>query len=347
MRAAFGSDSVGYMQRQLKEWIDLSLNRNLPSSLLLLSRAFIFTRSTAARPAQAQVMDAVKETIGTFDDEVVSDMQVSLDEENKIEAEKKLEYIKQQEELIAEEEVQMAEHEQMYQTQELTKMEEDLALKKTSQLKKVASALAVLASASTVSEERQAFVKVVQKGIRAYQSKLAEKAGAQLLFSGGRLIEHRPAEEPEDPEESVASNLSGKVSKMLKRLDKELDSVEQKVKTTMKVVDKDDDGLVTREEVLGALGFLKEELGQEDLEVSGLLGRTEEWAYPDPSISLSFSLSLSCAWCVQQELIQRLDSAGSSSQSGQIDFGRLLSDLEGKDASPEDNWIPPYMRAKQ
>ena len=52
MRAAFGSDSVGYMQRQLKEWIDLSLNRNLPSSLLLLSRAFIFTRSTAARPAR-------------------------------------------------------------------------------------------------------------------------------------------------------------------------------------------------------------------------------------------------------------------------------------------------------
>ena len=103
MRAAFGSDSVSYMQRQLKEWIDLSLNRNLPSSLLLLSRAFIFTHS-AAQQRPAQVMNAVKETIGTFDDEVVSDMEVALDEENKIEAEKKLEYIKQQEELIAEEE---------------------------------------------------------------------------------------------------------------------------------------------------------------------------------------------------------------------------------------------------
>merc|ERR1719399_2343511 len=156
----------------------------------------------------------------------------------------------------------MKEHEEM----EMCKMEEDLAAKKAFQLKKVSSALAVLASASTVSDERQAFVKIVDKGIRAYQSKLAEKAGAQLLFSGGRLIEHRPAEEPEDPEESVASNLSGKVSKMLKRLDKELDSVEQKVKTTMKVVDKDDDGLVTRDELLGALGFLKEELGEEALQ---------------------------------------------------------------------------------
>jgi len=304
MRAAFGAESMTYMQRQLKEWIDLSLNRNLPSSLLLLSRAFIFTHS-ASRPAQ--VMNAVKETIGTFDDEVVSDMQIALEEENKIEAEKKLEYIKQQEELIAEEEEQMKEHEEL----ELSKMEEDLAAKKSFQLKKVASALAVLASASTVSEERQAFVKVVDKGIKAYQSKLAEKAGAQLLFSGGKLIEHRPAEEPEDPDESAASSLSNKVSKMLKRLDKELDSVEQKVKTTMKVVDKDDDGLVTRDELLGALGFLKEELGEEAL----------------------------------QNLIEKLDTVQHSSQTDHIDFAHLLQKLESNDGMDED-YVPPFMRQK-
>lgn len=305
MRAAFGSNSVTYMQRQLREWIDLSLNRNLPSSLLLLSRAFIFTHS-ASRPTQ--VMDAVKETIGTFDDEVVSDMQVNLEDE-KTEAEKKLEYIRQQEELIAEEEVQMKEHKEM----EMCKMEEDLAAKKAFQLKKVFSALAVLASASTVSDERQAFVKIVDKGIRAYQSKLAEKAGAQLLFSGGRLIEHRPAEEPEDPDESAAQSLSKKVSGMLHRLDKELDSVEQKVQTTMKIVDKDDDGLVTRDEILGALGFLREELGEEDL----------------------------------QNLIERLD-ATATDHSDQIDFGKLLATLEAGDSEDASStkWIPPYMRAK-
>ncbi len=76
MRAAFGSTADAYMQRQLKEWIDLSLNRNLPSSLLLLSRAFIFTHSSASSSRPEQVMDAVKETISTLPDEVVSDVQV-------------------------------------------------------------------------------------------------------------------------------------------------------------------------------------------------------------------------------------------------------------------------------
>ena len=300
MRAAFGSDSAVYMQRQLKEWIDLSLNRNLPSSLLLLSRAFIFTHS-ASRPAQ--VMDAVKETMSTLPDEVVSDVQISLEDE-KSPAEKKLEYIQNQEELIAEEEEQMKEHEEL----EMSKVEEDLAAKKAKQLKKVASALAVLASASTLTEERRSFVKVVEKGIKAYQSKLAEKAGAQLLFSGGKLIEHRPAEESEDPDESTAQSLSKKVSSMLHRLDKELDDVEQKVKSTLKVVDKDDDGLVTKEELLGALGFLKENLGEEEL----------------------------------QNLIERLDFAKHSSKTDQIDFKNLLEKLEGE--TMVGDWIPPYMR---
>jgi LETM1 and EF-hand domain-containing protein 1 len=302
MRAAFGSESVPYMQKQMKEWIDLSLNRNLPSSLLLLSRAFIFTHSATR---SAQVMNAVKETISTLPDEVVSDVQTSLEDE-KSPAEKKLEYLQSQEELIAEEEIQMKEHEEM----ETSKIEEDFAAKKAKKLKKVASALAVLASASTVDEERQAFVKVVDKGIKAYQEKLAEKAGAQLLFSGGKLIERRPAEEPEDPDESAAQSLSKKVSSMLHRLDKELDDVEQKVKTTMKVVDKDDDGLVTKEEVLGALGFLKEEMGEEDL----------------------------------QNFIERLDIVQSSSTTGHIDFKELLDTLEGKEDSGGGNWVPPAMR---
>ena len=99
---------------------------------------------------------------------------------------------------------------------------------------------------------------------------------------------------------------------MLHRLDKELDDVEQKVKTTMKVVDKDDDGLVTKEEVLGALGFLKEEMGEEDL----------------------------------QNLIERLDHiAQSSSTTDQIDFRELLDKLEGKEQDiVGDNWVPPAMR---
>lgn len=298
MRAAYGSEAVVYMQRQMKNWIDLSLNRNLPSSLLLLSRAFMFTHAVSP---SAQVMDAVKETLSTLPDEVMEDVEYFM-EDDKTAMEKKLEYIQHQEELIAEEAEQMKDMEEMISS----KLEEDVTAKKAQQLKNVASALAVLVSASSVSEERAAFVKIVDKGIKAFQSKLAQKAGAQLLFKEGRLIEHRPAEEPEDPDEAATQSLSQKVSKILHKLDKELDDVEAKVKTTLKVMDKDDDGFVTKEEVVGALQFLKHSLGEEDLK----------------------------AFLDKLEINKKLD-------TDQMSLKELLA-VEDSDKSSE--WIPPYMR---
>ena len=359
MRAAYGSESVAYMRQQLKGWIDLSLNRNLPSSLLLLSRAFIFTHPTQTQSAGAMggkgvgvgddmgpdamassdpVMDAVKETLGTLPDEVMDDVESFLEEEGRDPLEKKLEYIKHQEEIIAEEAEQMREEEASREEQVAATKQarasglsargeplspDALATQKAQQVKKVAAALAVLASASSLHEERAAFVRIVDKGIKDYQTRiagenapphptphhttphharspdggasayhepqsptnsntspcfptrtcvlahahahahahayahahtpppscppsspLAEKAGSQLLFAHGRLVEARPAEEPEDPDESTASILRKRVSKMLHELDRELDDVEAKVKTTLKLMDKDDDGVV-------------------------------------------------------------------------------------------------------
>lgn len=43
MRGPFGEGAVPFMRRQLQDWLDLSLHRGLPSSLLLLSRAFTIT----------------------------------------------------------------------------------------------------------------------------------------------------------------------------------------------------------------------------------------------------------------------------------------------------------------
>ena len=45
MRASFGEGALSFMRRQLQDWLDLSLHRGLPSSLLLLSRAFTITAS--------------------------------------------------------------------------------------------------------------------------------------------------------------------------------------------------------------------------------------------------------------------------------------------------------------
>ena len=38
MRASFGEGALSFMRRQLQDWLDLSLHRGLPSSLLLAIR---------------------------------------------------------------------------------------------------------------------------------------------------------------------------------------------------------------------------------------------------------------------------------------------------------------------
>ncbi len=78
MKAAYGSGARDYMMRQMAGWLDLSLNRGLPSSLLLLSRAFTLTagpagaaQGTAAPPDE---LGRVRDTLLTLPEEVIKDV---------------------------------------------------------------------------------------------------------------------------------------------------------------------------------------------------------------------------------------------------------------------------------
>ncbi|KAK9097582.1 hypothetical protein Sjap_023079 [Stephania japonica] len=80
---------------QLRDWLDLSLNHALPSSLLILSRAF--TVSGKLRPEEA-----VMSTMSSLPDELVDTVQVtSMPSEDSVsERRRKLEFLEMQEEFI-------------------------------------------------------------------------------------------------------------------------------------------------------------------------------------------------------------------------------------------------------
>ncbi|KAK9145676.1 hypothetical protein Sjap_005579 [Stephania japonica] len=80
---------------QLRDWLDLSLNHALLSSLLILSRAF--TVSGKPRPEEA-----VMSTMSSLPDELVDTIQVtSMPSEDSVsEMRRKLEFLEMQEELI-------------------------------------------------------------------------------------------------------------------------------------------------------------------------------------------------------------------------------------------------------
>ncbi|EPS63167.1 hypothetical protein M569_11620, partial [Genlisea aurea] len=176
-RGLLGLLSMDEMRKQLQDWLDLSLNHSLPSSLLILSRAF--SVSGKVKPE-----DAVQATLSSLPDEVVDTVGVTalLSGDSVSEKRRKLEFLEMQEELIKEEE------EEDTKTKESSAGPKDVALEETAiaaaeeeggedkrararltdkqkQLCEISSALAVLASASSVSREREEFLRLVNKEV--------------------------------------------------------------------------------------------------------------------------------------------------------------------------------------
>ncbi|XP_043722285.1 mitochondrial proton/calcium exchanger protein-like isoform X2 [Telopea speciosissima] len=279
-RGLLGLLSVEEMRQQLRDWLDLSLNHSLPSSLLILSRAFSISGKLKPEVVQA--------TLSSLPEEVVDTVQViSLPSEDSVsERRRKLEFLEMQEELCKEEEEKEEE--------EKTKKEsgtsrEDVALKEMTgptareaqelakarasevqeHLCELSRALSVLASASSVSMEREEFLRLVNKEIGLY-NRLVEKEGmegeeeAKKAYRAAREDSDQAAETAVD--NKVSSALIDKVDAMLQKLEKEIDDVDAKIGDRWRLLDRDYDGKVTPEEVAGAAMYLKDTIGKEGIQ---------------------------------------------------------------------------------
>lgn len=281
-RGMLGLLSVEEMRQQLRDWLDLSLNHSVPSSLLILSRAF--TVSGKMKPEEA-----VQATLSSLPDEVVDTVGVTAlpSEDSVSERRRKLEYLAKQEELIKEEEEK--EEKELARMKESRATEEDVALKemtiptareaqeqarartldKQEHLCKLSQALAVLASASSVSSEREEFLRLVNKEIELYNS-MVEKEGtdgekdAMKAYIAAREESDHATEVAEADE--VSSALVERVDAMLQNLEKEIDDVDAIIGDRWKLLDRDHDGKVTPEEVASAALYLKDTLGKQGVQ---------------------------------------------------------------------------------
>ncbi|KAL5997970.1 hypothetical protein ACLOJK_008904 [Asimina triloba] len=179
-RGKLGLISVEEMSQELLEWLDLSLNHSVPPSLLILSSAFNVSGKTTPEVVQA--------TLSSLPDEVVETVGVTaLPSENPVsDRRRKLEFLKMQEELIKKEEMKKGQEKQIH-MKESGVDQEDLCLKETiistagkqematakpldreEEICKLSRALALLASSSSVSMEREEFLNMVNKEIELY-----------------------------------------------------------------------------------------------------------------------------------------------------------------------------------
>ncbi|KAJ6418976.1 hypothetical protein OIU84_029139 [Salix udensis] len=281
-RGMLGMLSVEEMQQQLRDWLELSLNHSVPSSLLILSRAFMVS-------GKLKPEEAVRATLSSLPDEVVDTVGVTAlpSEDSVSERRRKLEYLEMQEEMIKEEEEDK--EEELARMKESKASEEDVALKemtlsttreaqelarastleKQEHLCELSRALAVLASASSVSREREEFLGLVNKEIELYNS-MVEKEGndgvkeAVKAYRAAREETDRASDV--DEQDEVSSALIERVDSMLHNLEKEIDDVDAKIGDRWRILDRDYDGKVTPEEVAAAAIYLKDTLGKEGIQ---------------------------------------------------------------------------------
>ncbi|CAK9209487.1 unnamed protein product [Sphagnum troendelagicum] len=279
-RGMLGMRSVEEMRQQLRDWLDLSLNHSVPSSLLILSRAFL----VAGRTKPEEVVQA---TLSSLPDEVIDSVGVTAlgSEDSLSEHRRKLEFLQQQEELIKQEEKEEQVEEKEKSTtvadgsdekdhalremmlataREAQQLAQSKTLHKRDELCKLSGALAVLASASSVSKERGEFLSLVKNEIQLYNSMIekegtddAEEARNAFYHSSREAITHYEERLPAD---HVSSALIERVDAMLHKLEKELDDVDIKIGDRWRILDRDYDGKVTAEEVAAAAMFLKDSL---------------------------------------------------------------------------------------
>ncbi|KAH7542144.1 hypothetical protein FEM48_Zijuj02G0042100 [Ziziphus jujuba var. spinosa] len=289
--------SVEEMRQELRDWLDLSLNHFVPSSLLILSRAF-------SVHGKVKPEEAVQATLSSLPDEVVDTVGVTAlpSEDSVAERRRKLEFLEMQEELIKDSvsrQTDVALEEMTTPTAREAQEQKGKILDKHEQLCELSRALAVLASASSVSREREEFLRLVNKEVELYNS-IVEKGGtegeeqAKIAYKAARKDSDQAAEMAKG--DKVSTALIDRVDAMLQKLEKEIDDVDAKIGDRWRLLDRiiavdmpwlrfsrwlvfyrDYDGKVTPEEVASAANYLKDTLGKEGIqELIGNLSKDRE-----------------------------------------------------------------------
>ncbi|KAF8939632.1 hypothetical protein BGZ58_009133 [Dissophora ornata] len=95
-----GGVSTARLRSELEQWLELNLTYAIPSSLLILSRAFSFSDSKE----MATPVEALQATLSSLPDSLLTETELHVSElEGAATAQQKLEVLEQQEELIADE----------------------------------------------------------------------------------------------------------------------------------------------------------------------------------------------------------------------------------------------------
>jgi LETM1 and EF-hand domain-containing protein 1 len=290
-------ESTTSMRAQLEDWLELSLAAALPSSLLILSRAFTITHQRLEDPEAAAVSD-LEATLASLPDEVLKkvELEACATEDSAAQKQRRLESLRHEEVMIAEEAADRQDAAQA--AAALTACNRDIALE---EMQKPAEVLASEAQAASTAVAAEA-VAAVPEPVAAVEEVSAQELTAAVVAERRRLVARvaralatlagaspvaseraefagllrKEVDRYEGMLESGdaarvlsadgPSRLSARLSSLLSGLERELDRVDASIGQKLHRLDLNHDGRLDRAELAGAAaGLLKEALQGEDL----------------------------------------------------------------------------------
>ncbi|RUP52279.1 LOW QUALITY PROTEIN: hypothetical protein BC936DRAFT_149431 [Jimgerdemannia flammicorona] len=250
--------SPARLRDELAQWLDLHLEHQIPSTLLILSRAFAFSDRGLT------TNEALQATLNSLPDNLVDEAELQVMEaEGAVSFKQKLEVLEQQQELIKDEQEQeeeakeaeeeaRKEREEKEKAEKFTKEAEKLAKEAEKRDKFVDDMKAVsVEGVSLITpielKPEAALVPEPEPEVRLSEEQLQELRNAlAILVPKAGVLEERETlneikEDHEDYKEDIeelkeatkrtepkaSTRLGARLEKMLKKLDKELDAMEQ------------------------------------------------------------------------------------------------------------------------
>ncbi|KAK1367087.1 Mitochondrial proton/calcium exchanger protein [Heracleum sosnowskyi] len=263
------------MQHQLRDWLDLSLNHAVPSSLLIISRGFIETKKLKRE-------EAMLATLSSLPYELIYLVGVvSLPcNDPRIDKRRKIESLKLQEKVIKEEE-----EKEIPEMKQSNAIQDDVALKGMTILtpeqargrvmdeqeqlcELINDATTVLSSALNVSTECDNLLRLFNKEINLCSSNQGRKGlegEEEVINAYGAAQEANSKDAESDVGDNVSSALLNRANGMLQKLKKETEGVGAKISYRWRVLERYCDGKVSLD-VVAAATFLKNSLDREGIQ---------------------------------------------------------------------------------
>lgn len=285
-------EGVSYtrMRQQLAAWLDLSQNKEIPGSLLILSRAFLYT---GADPSSATSEENLVETLGSLSDDVIMDAKQAADvsdgnnvdrleetlrqaklieieserearkekedeeKRKKKDADEEAELIDDRKDSFPDETISDREVLEKVQQQETEIAQEVIGEVKSAEMEKLESARDVPVEAEPESKDEEQVEKErdVVRGMLLSMGELASNSAVEREREEVRRLKTELAEAEQFVKETEGSEGSDlrRFKSMVSKLEREIERVDAKVGLRMKLLDKDNDGLMSLDECKQAM----------------------------------------------------------------------------------------------